>query len=49
MQFNSLHVLPSYKIPCAQLPLDILVTQKATHLKREHDKIKEEQAKKPLA
>ena len=45
-QFNMLHVLPSYKIPCAQLPLDVIISQKQAVLARECEAIQKENNRK---
>ena len=42
MQFNIVHILPQSKIPFSSLPIDILITQKASFLKQQYEAQMEE-------
>ena len=34
LQFNMMHILPSAKIPFAKVPIDVLISNKITYLKK---------------
>lgn len=42
LQFNVLHILPSSKIPFAKVPLDVMISNKLTFLKKSQKKQQEQ-------
>mmetsp|Transcript_1986 Transcript_1986/g.3494 ORF Transcript_1986/g.3494 Transcript_1986/m.3494 type:complete len:134 (+) Transcript_1986:1288-1689(+) len=42
LQFNMMHILPSVKIPFPKVPLDIMISNKLTFLKKNHKRMQDQ-------